>query len=291
MLERRATPIPEPAEPLASDPMVPRPFRVRRLRKETADTFNLELEPADNREVPEFLPGQFNMLYLFGIGESAISISGDPAQRDPLIHTIRAVGTVTRGLAALKRGHMVGVRGPFGTAWPVASAVDHDVVVVAGGIGLAPLRPAIYQLLAQRPHYGRLVILYGSRSPDDLLFARELERWRGRFDLEVLVTVDHATSGWRGHVGVVTSLIQRMTVDPLHTIALTCGPEVMMRFATKALVESGVAPDHIYVSMERNMKCAIGWCGHCQLGPTFVCKDGPVFPLPQIAPLWGVREM
>ncbi|MEM9553580.1 MAG: FAD/NAD(P)-binding protein [Acidobacteriota bacterium] len=271
--------------------MVPRPFRVRRLRKETADTFNLELEPADNREVPEFLPGQFNMLYLFGIGESAISISGDPAQRDPLIHTIRAVGTVTRGLAALKRGHMVGVRGPFGTAWPVASAVDHDVVVVAGGIGLAPLRPAIYQLLAQRPHYGRLVILYGSRSPDDLLFARELERWRGRFDLEVLVTVDHATSGWRGHVGVVTSLIQRMTVDPLHTIALTCGPEVMMRFATKALVESGVAPDHIYVSMERNMKCAIGWCGHCQLGPTFVCKDGPVFPLPQIAPLWGVREM
>lgn len=273
------------------DPMVPRPFRLRRIQKENADTFTLELEPADGREPPAFLPGQFNMVYLFGTGESAISISGDATNRETVLHTIRAVGSVTQGLCALKRGQTVGLRGPFGTAWPVTQAREQDVVVVAGGIGLAPLRPAIYHLLAQREHYGRIVILYGARSPLDMLYQRELEQWRSRFDLDVLVTVDHATSGWYGHVGVVTTLVKRVAFDPLSTVAMTCGPEIMMRFAVRSLIERGVAASSVYVSMERNMKCAVGFCGHCQLGPTFICKDGPVFALPRIAPLWEVREM
>ncbi len=279
------------ARPGSADPMVPRPFRLRRIRRENADTFTLELEPADGQEPPSFLPGQFNMLYLFGTGESAISISGDATNRDTMVHTIRAVGAVTRGLCALKRGQAVGLRGPFGTAWPVAKGREQDVVVVAGGIGLAPLRPAIYHLLAQRQHYGRIAILYGARGPLDLLYQRELEQWRGRFDLDVQVTVDHATSGWHGHVGVVTTLVKRVDFDPLHTVAMTCGPEIMMRFVVRSLTERGVAPKNIHLSMERNMKCAIGLCGHCQLGPTFICKDGPVFALPRIAPLWDVREM
>ena len=273
------------------DPMVPRPFRLKSIRKENADTFTLALEPAGGGEMPAFEPGQFNMLYLFGTGECAISISGDPTRSGPMLHTIRAVGTVTRGLCSLKRRQMVGLRGPFGSAWPLAPAVENDVVLVAGGIGLAPLRPAIYHLLAQRRRYGRIIILYGARSPHDLLYPKELERWRGRFDLDVLVTVDHSTSGWYGHVGVVPQLVRRVAFDPLHTVALTCGPEIMMRFAVRALLERGMAPENVHVSMERNMKCAVGFCGHCQLGPTFVCKDGPVFALPRIDPLWNVREL
>ena len=290
LTSRSASPA-TPVRQFTGDPMVPRPFCLRKIRRENADTFTLELEPADGLEAPPFLPGQFNMLYLFGTGECAISISGDPTQRGSMLHTIRAVGTVTQGLCALKRGQVVGLRGPFGSSWPVPEAIENDVVVVAGGIGLAPLRPAIYRLLERREDYGRIVILYGARSPQDLLYPKELERWRGRFDLDVEVSVDHATSGWYGHVGVVTSLVQRVGFDPLHTVALTCGPEIMMRFVVQSLAERGVAPENIYVSMERNMKCAIGFCGHCQLGPTFVCKDGPVFPLPRIAPLWGVREL
>jgi NAD(P)H-flavin reductase len=277
------------ANPLA-DPMLPSLFEVARVRPETYDTVTLELAPVDRRPVP-FQPGQFNMLYLFGTGEVAISISGDPAKPAPLVHTLRSVGTVTRGLCALEPGDSVGVRGPFGTGWPLAEAVGSDVVIVAGGIGLAPLRPAIYHLLAERRRYGRIVILCGARSPQDLLFRRELEKWRSRFDLEVTATVDYAAGDWSGHVGVVTPLIQRAGFDPLHTVAMTCGPEVMMRFAVRELEKRGVAPDHIWLSMERNMKCAVGFCGHCQYGPSFVCKDGPVFRASDLAPWLELREV
>jgi NAD(P)H-flavin reductase len=231
------------------------------------------------------------MVYLFGQGEVAISISGDPGRTDTIVHTIRAVGPITGGLGALRRGDPVGIRGPFGSAWPVDSAKGCDVVVVAGGVGLAPLRPAICHLLSNRSDYGSISVLYGTRTPEDLLFARQLERWRGRFDLHVEVTVDTARAGWGGDVGVVTTLVPRAQFDPARAVAFICGPEVMMRFALRALTARGIPSDRLFISMERNMKCAVGFCGHCQLGPTFICKDGPVFRYDRLAPWFGVREL
>jgi NAD(P)H-flavin reductase len=271
--------------------MWPLAYRVRRVQRETGDTFTLELEPADGEEIGPFAPGQFNMLYAFGAGEVPISISGDPATTDRLQHTTRVVGAVTQALGRLRPGDGLGVRGPFGSGWPVEEAQGHDVVVVAGGIGLAPLRPALYQLLARREKYGRIVLLYGARTPGDILYRRQLEKWRGHFDLEVHVAVDRATPGWRGNVGVVTALIPRAPFDPFSALALVCGPEVMMRFAVQALLEGGVAARNIFASMERNMKCGIGLCGHCQFGPHFICKDGPVFRGDLIAGLLDKKEI
>ncbi len=273
------------------DPMLPVVHRIERVRRETHDVFTLELKPVNGDSAMPFAPGQFNMLYVFGTGEAAISISGDPNDNDKLIHTIRAVGTVTNAMQKLKRGDCVGVRGPFGSAWPVVEAEGSDVVIVTGGIGLAPLRPVIYYVLANREKYGRFVLLFGARSPRDLLFARELEKWRGQFDFEVEVTFDSATSDWRGNVGVVTTLIPRATFDPRDSIAMICGPEVMMRFTVQELTKRGVTTDRIFVTMERNMKCAVGFCGHCQYGPHFVCKDGPVFRFDHVAGLFGKREI
>lgn len=274
-----------------TDIMLPVPHRIERVRRETHDVFTLELRPVNSARVMEFAPGQFNMLYAFGTGESAISISGDPHQPDKLIHTIRAVGTVTNAMQKLKRGDVIGVRGPFGSAWPVVEAEGSDIVIVTGGIGLAPLRPVIYHVLANRQKYGRFVLLFGARSPRDLLFARELEKWRGQFDFAVEVTLDTASSDWRGNVGVVTTLIPRATFDPRDSVAMICGPEVMMRFTVQELTKRGVTTDRIFVTMERNMKCAVGFCGHCQYGAHFVCKDGPVFRFDRIAGLFGKREI
>jgi len=259
------------------DPMLPQLYRVQRMRREIPDTFTLELEPGDGVEIPPFASGQFNMLYVFGVGEIPISISGDPARRSPLVHTTRAVGTVSKAMRELKPEDVIGVRGPFGSHWPIERALGKDVVIVAGGIGLAPLRSAMYQVISQREKYGKVVLLYGARTPEDILYRREVEHWRAHFDLEVHVTVDNATGKWRGSVGVVTRLIPRAPFDPLNTVAMICGPEVMMRFTAVELEKRGVATENIFVSMERNMKCAIGQCGHCQYGPYFVCKDGPVF--------------
>jgi NAD(P)H-flavin reductase len=274
----------------AADPMRPRPFVVLRTSRETGDTFTLTLEPTEGCGSP-FAPGQFNMLYVFGVGEAPISISGDPAKPEILVHTVRAVGSVTRALQGLSKGDQVGVRGPFGTPWPVEQAHGHDVVVVAGGIGLAPLRPVLYHLLLHRGQYGRVVLLYGARTPRDLLFARELRDWRSRFDLEVEVTVDRATAEWLGAVGVVTKLIGRSPFDPASAMAFVCGPEVMIRFTAMALQGRGVADPNIFVSLERNMRCAVGLCGHCQFGPAFVCKDGPVFRYDRALPFFGLREV
>jgi NAD(P)H-flavin reductase len=276
---------------LVSDPMVPRPFRIRRQRQETADTFTLDLVPADERETFSFAPGQFNMLYVFGVGEVPISISGDPSGSAPLQHTTRVVGSVTRAMRQLKRGDMIGIRGPFGSPWPIGEATGRDCLIVTGGIGLAPLRPVLYHVMAHRENFRRIVLLYGARTPGDILYRRELERWRGKFDLDIQVTVDSAGRDWRGNVGVVTPLIGRAAFDPADTVALVCGPEVMMRFAVMELQKRGVAADHTYVSMERNMKCAIGFCGHCQYGPTFICKDGPVFRFDRVAAIFGKAEI
>ena len=276
-------------EPVTADPMAPAPARVRRVRQDTHDTYTIELTPPSGAF--EFQPGQFNMLYVYGIGESAISFSGDPGQPERLVHTVRAVGPVTSSLCSLTECDAVGVRGPFGTGWPVREATGGDVVIVAGGIGLAPLRPAILDVVSNRDDYGRVVVLYGTRTPDDLLYGEMVREWRSRFDLEVEVTVDSAGEDWHGPVGVVTKLIDRATFDPEATSALVCGPEIMMRFTARELVDEGVDADRIFLSMERNMKCAIGFCGHCQFGPMFVCKDGPVLPYSRVAALMDIPEV
>jgi NAD(P)H-flavin reductase len=270
--------------------MLPRPYHVRGVRSETGDTFTLSLDPIRDGSAP-FSPGQFNMVYVFGVGEVPISISGAPDHPNPLVHTVRAVGTVTTAICRAKRGDILGVRGPFGSHWPIEEAAGKDVIIVAGGIGLAPLRPAVLALLADRERYGRIVLLYGARAPEELLYARQLNQWRGRFDLDVEVTVDTASQEWRGNVGLVTALIPRAPFDAEDVLALVCGPEVMMRFTISELENRGVVPESIYVSMERNMKCGIGFCGHCQYGPTFICKDGPVFRYDRVASLFKIREV
>ena len=263
-------------------------FPVRKRHGELPDTWTLEIEPL---AAFPFLPGQFNMLYVFGVGEVPISISGDPTTPEVLVHTVRAVGKTSAAICALRPGTRLGVRGPYGVPWPVGEAAGGDVVVVAGGLGLAPLRPALYQLMARRERYGRVFLFYGGRSPELLLYASELKRWRGRFDLDVQVTVDSASAGWRGNIGVVTKLIERAGFDASNITALVCGPEIMMRFAVGGLMARGVPAGRIYVSMERNMKCAVGLCGHCQYGPRLVCRDGPVFPYSTIERDFKVHEL
>jgi NAD(P)H-flavin reductase len=280
----------EPQPPPTREPMTPMPCRVLEMRKETADTVTLAIEPPPGSPFA-FRAGQFNMLYAFGIGEVPISISGDPTRPGAVWHTVREVGKVSGALVRAPVGSTIGLRGPYGSEWPVNQPGQRDILIVAGGVGMAPLRPAVYQVLAQRERYGRVVLLYGARTPNDLLFRDELSVWRGRFDVEVLVTVDNALANWRGNVGVVPGLLQRATFDTAGAVALVVGPEIMMRFTISALADLGVTSDRIYVSMERNMRCAVGTCGHCQLGPWFVCRDGPVFRYDMLAPWLRVREL
>jgi NAD(P)H-flavin reductase len=275
----------------SGDPMLPRFLRVRRVVAETHDTVTLELD--DSNAAPPFAPGQFNMLYLFGAGEVAISISGAPAEPEKLVHTIRGGGAVTAPILHLKRGAMLGVRGPYGSPWPINEAADsgRDLLLMAGGIGLAPLRPVIYEVLRRRREFGNLIILYGARTPADLLYRKELGQWRMFPGVTVKLIVDRAIGAWSGRVGVITDLLRAVEFDPAETVAMTCGPEVMMRFSYRELLRRGVSTNRIYLSMERNMKCAVGFCGHCQFSPVFICKDGPVFRADRIEPLMGFREL
>lgn len=282
------------AEPAASqagvDPMLPLVGRVLRRHRDGPQVWTLEME-LQGDPLPAFAAGQFNMLTAFGVGEVPISVSGDPAEPRRLVHTIRAVGPVSTALTRLETDAALGVRGPFGAGWPMTEAPGRDIVIVAGGLGLAPLRPALYRLLAERSRYGHIVLLYGTRSPEEILFRREIESWRRRLDIDIEVTVDHATGAWHGNVGVVTTLLGRATFDPHQALALVCGPEIMMRFAVAALGEAGVADEAIWLSIERNMKCGIGHCGHCQLGPVLVCRDGPVLRYDRLRHLLAVKEI
>jgi NAD(P)H-flavin reductase len=280
----------QPGTALA-DPMLTHPVEIRRIAWENDDTFTLTLDTSELSDGFQFLPGQFNMLYVFGVGESAISISSDPARKSTLDHTIHRVGTVTTALAHMKRGDAVGIRGPYGSSWPVGVAEGKDVCIISGGIGLAPLRPVIYSMVRRRQQYRRIIVLYGGRSPLDLLYRVELERWANEAGVETLVTVDRGDSSWKGHIGVVTSLLNYIKLDARETFAYVCGPEIMMRYSVDELERRGVPMEQVYVSMERNMKCAVGFCGHCQMGPTFICKDGPVYPLGRVRHLMDMKEL
>jgi NAD(P)H-flavin reductase len=278
-----------PMTPAAGGALTGRPYLVSTVRHQTHDIVTIDVRP--EQDPIAFQPGQFDMVYVYGVGEAAISISSDPATPGLLSHTIRAVGWVTKALNDLQPGTTIGIRGPYGRPWPLEEAQGRDLVIVAGGIGLAPVRPAIVQALRERERFGRLVLLTGARSPRDLVFRDDLERWDADRAIDVHVTVDSAVRGWAGRVGVVTKLIPRVPFDPENAVVLTCGPEVMMRFTAQALLARGVPPDRVWVTLERNMKCGVGTCGHCQLGPVFLCRDGPVFAWPEVAHLLDVREL
>lgn len=273
-----------------AEPMLTVPVRVRKNRRESDDTRTLELVFDNAGNTPAWRPGQFMMLYIFGAGEIPISISGDPARRDTIIHTVRAVGDVSRAICEAKPGSAIGVRGPFGSAWPTDRCEEHDIVLVAGGIGLAPLRPVLYTIMANRSRYMRVSLLVGARAPDILLYRGEVDDWR-QHGIDVRLTVDAATPGWQGSVGPVTTLIPRIELDAAGAVAFIVGPEIMMRFVVQALAQRGVPLDRLFVSLERNMKCAIGFCGHCQLGPAFICKDGPIFASSQLEPWLSIRNV
>jgi NAD(P)H-flavin reductase len=267
------------AEHGLSGAMTPRPFRVAERERNTFDTWTLAFEPLDG-EAPVVAPGQFMMVYVFGIGEVPISVS-----RSPVVLTVRAVGPVSRAICASVPGTVLGLRGPFGTSWPVAAAAGGDVLVVAGGIGLAPLRPVVLHALAHRDAYEDLTVVYGARTPADVLYPAELQGWGAE------VTVDAADSSWGGPVGFVAKLVARTPLRPECVTAFVCGPEIMMTTTIATLRERGVPPERIQISMERHMDCGVGLCGHCQLGPTLICRDGPVYAYPDLARWMEVREL
>jgi len=269
--------------------LTPKIYQVKAVAHETSDIFTLTLTSKDSGRGMAFLPGQFNMLYHFGFGEVAISISGDPSKQDVLVHTMRAVGSVTKSLQKLKAGDEIGVRGPFGSEWPI-SKKHCDVLLVAGGIGLAPLRSALLDLAAHKDQYKDITLLYGARNPDDIIFKKDLENWQKQ-GIKVETTVDKTGAGWHGPVGVVTALIKKNVKNPKNTLVLICGPEIMYKFTMPELLGAKVDENNIFLSMEKNMQCAVGFCGHCQYGPHFICKDGAVFPYTQLQNWLKIEEL
>lgn len=273
-----------------SNPWLSQAATVSNVKQESPGvaTYDLVINDASVAERYVFDPGQFNMIYLPGIGEAAISISG--ASSGALQHTIREAGNATQALARMKNGDCLGLRGPFGSAWPMANLISKDIILVAGGIGMAPLRPVVNELLADRQRYGEITLLLGSRTSEGLLYRDELSRWQE--SINVQHTVDRATSDWTGNVGVVTALLERLPLPhPANTVLLTCGPEVMMWYTIRMALDRGLSESSVWVSLERNMNCAIGLCGHCQLGPQFVCKDGPIFRFDRVASLLQVEGL
>jgi NAD(P)H-flavin reductase len=281
-----------PPRVAGASPWLPHLVTIGEIRPEAPGiaTYRLDIADGPVGAPHAFRPGQFNMLYLPGIGESAVSISSDPAEPGTLMHTVRAAGRVTQSLMRKKVGERIALRGPFGSSWPMEACKGRDVVIACGGIGLAPLRPAIYHIVRHRADYGRVSLLYGARTPSDLLYTGEYDAWRDA-DIEVETTVDIGDGNWRGNIGVVPVLFYRLRLDAARTHIMTCGPQVMIRFVVFEALARMIPRDRIHISMERNMNCAIGHCGHCQLGPAFVCKDGPIFTYKQMEPYMHVEGL
>ncbi|WP_326822543.1 FAD/NAD(P)-binding protein [Streptosporangium sp. NBC_01756] len=269
-------------------PMTPAPYRVCSRRPDLADTVTLTLRPVEG-PCPPFLPGQFTMLHAPGVGEIPISISGR-ARSGGYAQTIRAVGAVSGALCRMRPGDVVGVRGPYGTAWDVPAAAGLDVIVAADGLGLAPLRPVVRELAAHGSRYGRISVIVGTRSPATLVYPGELVRWRDLHGIDVKITVDHPDRSWRGQVGPVAQLVDRIVFEPHRTFAFVCGPGVMMRVTAAELVQRGVPAGQVALSVERTMKCGAGRCGHHRLGPLSACLEGPVLSYERAAGLLAVME-
>lgn len=250
-------------------------------------TYRLRLHDEEARRTFRFTAGQFNMVYLFGVGEVAISIVSDPDEPELLDHTIRAVGRVTNAIAGLQPGDGLGLRGPFGHGWPLDEARGCNVVIVTGGLGCAPVVGAIEYIFRRRAQYGSVKILHGVKTSHDLLYRERFDQWRRAPDTEVLLTSDQPDKTWSYHIGVVTELFERVSIDPAKSIVLMCGPEIMMRLGVPILMSRGIPATAIYVSLERHMECGIGLCGHCQMGPYFLCKDGPVMRYDRVEPWLG----
>jgi len=255
------------------------------FRRETPDTFTLLLDLGDGRTPAEFMPGQFNMLYAFGVGEVPISVASSGREKQ-LMHTVRSVGRVTSLLAALESGSSIGLRGPFGKGWPLSEAKGRQLLVIAGGLGLPPLRPVIAEAIAEPDRFDGMKVIYGARTPADLIYTYEYPRWREADGCDLLLTVDRGGGDWKGNVGVVTTLFPKAGIDPKSAVAFICGPELMLKFSILELTKMGIPEERIFVSLERNMSCATGTCGHCQLGPLFICRDGPVFSYPRVKGLF-----
>lgn len=255
----------------------------------TVFTLQLRLIEEAQRDAYRFDPGQFNMLYLYGVGEVPISIDGDPDRPELLQHTIREVGRVSGGLARLQPGDRLGLRGPFGRGWPMERLDGRDVLIVTGGLGCAPVLPVIARLMRQRERYRRVAILQGVKHSDDLIWRERYDEWARLPDTQVLLAADVAGPQWHGAVGLVTTLFERLDIDLANSTTMMCGPEPMMVAASRELLQRGAGEDDIWLSMERNMQCAVGHCGHCQYGEKFICRDGPVFPYREIAALFGQR--
>lgn len=272
-----------------SDLDIPHPAKIIKRTQESRTIFTLETQFMDTEPHTPFYPGQFNMLYLYGIGEVAISIASDPADTTRLKHTIRAVGRVTRALQNLMEGDEIGIRGPYGNGWPLKNVMGKNMIIVTGGLGCAPTVSMINYLLARREDYGQITILQGVKHSEDLIFRKQYALWEATPNTTVHIAADVAGPKWPWAVGYVTDMIQSLTLRPEKTIALMCGPEMMMHAAVKALTTKGLPEADIYLSMERNMACGIGHCGHCQYGGLFVCKDGPIFAYPKIKALFSVK--
>lgn len=253
-------------------------------------SYRLRLLDPTARPRFDFLPGNFNMVYAPGVGEVAISISSDP-EDDDLEHTIRIVGRTTRVIERLEAGDVLGLRGPYGQGWPLLDARFKDLLVITGGLGCAPVTGAIDYVFRRRASYGHVTILHGVKKAADLVFQSRFEAWRREPDTTVLLTADQPDRAWRDRSGVVTELFDDIEIDAGRTVVLMCGPQVMMHYAIRHLRGCGVPPERIFLSIERNMKCAVGLCGHCQLGPAFVCKDGPIFSLAKIGRFFGERGL
>ncbi len=266
---------------------LPREAILKSIKDLTEDTRTYRLRLKNDGDKLDFRSGQFNMVGLPGFGEAPFTFSAPPQADGTFEHSIRAVGRLTKGLVKLKPGDVLHVRGPFGTAWPLEEAKGKDVLIVAGGVGMIPLRPFLLQVFQSREEYGKVVILFGARTPGELIYSDEFDSWRNQPDTTLLLTVDEVPPGetWDGHTGVVTGLFGEMDIEPENAVVLTCGPPIMMRFVARGLLLRRFSAAKIYVSLERRMKCGTGHCGHCQIGPKFVCKDGPVFRYEEVAGL------